>query len=190
MIKYKHNSKGHDLKQNTLARRAFLGTSFLLGAATLYWFNQKDKKVRLYANETQVLLHSAYHLFAHSELGLGAKDIHIASYLAFVLKDKRIMKSDRDYFLKGAYWLEESAFETYDSSFLNLSYDQKERLFQNISKERWGRNYIHTTLGYIFEALLSAPIYGSNIDGIGWKWLEHNPGFPQPQFIEEITYEV
>jgi len=35
-------------------------------------------------------------------------------------------------------------------------------------------------LGYIFEALLVDPVYGGNPNGIGWKWLEHQPGLPRP----------
>jgi gluconate 2-dehydrogenase gamma chain len=35
-------------------------------------------------------------------------------------------------------------------------------------------------LYYIFEALLSDPVYGGNPGGIGWQWLEHQPGFPRP----------
>ena len=33
---------------------------------------------------------------------------------------------------------------------------------------------------YIFEALLSDPVYGGNPEGIGWRWLGHRPGFPRP----------
>lgn len=178
------------MKKASLSRRVFLGSSLLFGAASLYWINNKDTKVYLYANETQVLLHAAYHLFPQSNIGVGAKDLHIASYLAFVLRDKRIMKEDRNFFLKGAFWLEESSFENYNISFLNLSKDMKEELLRSITQDRWGENFVYTSLTYIFEALLCAPVYGSNPNAIGWKWLEHNPGFPQPKSIQEINYEV
>lgn len=146
--------------------------------------------MRLYANKVQVLLHTAYHLFPYSTIGPGARELRISSYLSFVLKDERILKEDREYLLLGAAWLEESAYEQYDKSFLNLDTLQKEELLKNVSKKTWGENFIYTTLGYIFEALLSAPVYGSNIDEIGWKWLEHNPGFPQPVNKKEIDYAV
>ena len=41
---------------------------------------------------------------------------------------------------------------------------------------RWGRAWLSLLLYYIFEALLSDPVYGGNPDGIGWQWLEHQPG--------------
>jgi len=178
------------LKNTSLTRRVFLGTSLLFGLGSVLYLKNKNKSTRLYANETQVLLAASQHLFPQSSLGPSAKELHIASYLAFVLEDKRIMKSDRDYFLKGAYWLEESAFEKYDLSFLNLSYDDKEELLQEVTQDRWGKSFVTTALTYIFEALLSAPVYGSNPKEIGWKWLSHNPGFPQPKFIQETLYEV
>ena len=33
---------------------------------------------------------------------------------------------------------------------------------------------------YLAEALMLDPVYGGNPDMIGWKWLEHQAGFPRP----------
>ncbi|PHR56156.1 MAG: hypothetical protein COA44_08670 [Arcobacter sp.] len=178
------------MKKESLSRRVFLGTSLIFGAGSIFWLQNKDKKTALYTNETQVLLAASHYLFPQSSLGPSAKELHIASYLVFVLQDKRIMKEDRDSFLKGAYWLEESSFEKYNLSFLNLNESQKEELLQDVTQDRWAERFVYTCLTYIFEALLSAPIYGSNPKKIGWKWLEHNPGFPQPEKIKETIYEV
>lgn len=171
-------------------RRVFLGTSLFFSLGTLSWFNYGNKKVRLYSNEIQVLLDLAYHLYPTSKIGPGAKDIHIAGYLAFVLKDERILKEDREYFLKGAFWLEESAFDMFDKSFINLNNEEKEKLLGQIKEEYWGKRLIYTSLNYIFEALLCAPVYGSNPKQTGWTWLEHNPGFPQPTRISDTIYDV
>jgi gluconate 2-dehydrogenase gamma chain len=178
--------------KTSLSRRTFLGASLALGLGglLLYIGDSKDAGIKLYSNNVQVLLHSAYHLFPHSTLGPSAKELNIATYLSFVLNDERILKEDRESFLQGALWLEESAFEMYDKSFLNLTELQKEELMQSVSTQRWGEYFIYTSLGYIFEALLSAPVYGSNINEIGWKWLEHNPGFPQPMSKKDINYAI
>jgi len=178
------------LKTVHLRRRVFLGSSLIFGIGAIGWFKYQNKKTRLYSNETQVLLQLSYHLYPTSTIGPGAKEIHIASHLAFVLKDERILKEDRDYFLKGAYWLEESAFDEYNKSFLNLSAKEKEELLQDITQKRWGERLVYTCLGYIFEALLCAPVYGSNPNETGWKWLEHNAGFPQPATLSETVYDV
>jgi hypothetical protein len=188
---HKQYPQGNDVTKTSLARRLFIGASLTAGLGLLLYIdNDKKTGLKLYSNKVQVLLHSAYHLFPNSNLGPGAKELNIAAYLSFVLKDERIIQEDRERFLQGAVWLEESAFEMYNKSFLNLTSTQKEELMQSIATQRWGENFIYTNLGYIFEALLSAPVYGSNTNEIGWKWLEHNPGFPQPMTQDEINYAV
>ncbi len=180
------------MKDTTLSRRLFIGGSLAISAGA-FIFLSKDKKeidVTLFAKDTQVLLHAAYHLFPQSKISPSAADLHISSYLAFVLKDERILKENRDYLLKGAYWLEESSFEQYEKSFLNLSTEEKEDLLQDVVTDRWGENFVFTTLTYIFEAMVSAPVYGSNRQGEGWKWLNHNPGFPLPKTVKEIAYDL
>jgi gluconate 2-dehydrogenase gamma chain len=156
----------------------------------LLWLSDKDTSPRLYSKDVQVLLHAAYQLFPHSKLGPGAVDLHIAAYLSYVLQDERIIQEERHYLLKGAGWLEESAHERYSKSFLSLTVDEKEQLLLDISKESWGERFIYKVLNYILEALLCAPVYGSNVKEIGWKWLEHNPGFPQPSTKKEISYDI
>lgn len=179
------------MKRVNPGRRLFVGLGIAAGLGLfIYTGNEKNVKTRFYSNSMQVLLHSAYHLFPISKLGPGAKELHISSYLSFVLKDERIAKDEREYFLQGALWLEESAFEEYGKSFLNLSIFEKEKLFQAVCLKSWGENFIYTSLTYIFEALLSAPVYGSNTDEIGWKWLDHAPGFPQPEQSEDVSYAV
>lgn len=178
------------MKTAFASRRMFMGASVVFGLGAVVYLQSGPSKTVVYTNEVQVILHACYHLFPSSDLGPGAVDLKISGYLAGVLADKRLSKDDKDYFFKGARWLEESSYEVYEKSFLNLNKDEKEKLFQRISKERWGENFIYTCLNYIFEAMLSAPVYGSNINEIGWKWLEHNPGFPQPLNKEDINYEI
>jgi len=180
------------LQKETLTRRLFIGGSLAIGVGAFILIRKNKKKidVSLFAKDTQVLLHTAYHLFPQSKMAPSAKDLHISSYLVFVLEDERILKEDRDYLLKGAFWLEESAFEMFDRSFLQLNQEKKEELLQDVATYRWGENFIYTTMTYIFEALVSAPVYGSNRDEIGWKYLNHNPGFPQPKTLKEISYDL
>lgn len=178
------------MQKRMLSRRTILGGSVAVGISLLLWLNDKDTSPRLYSKDVQVLLQTAYQLFPHSKLGPGAVDLHIAAYLSYVLQDERIMEEERHYLLKGAGWLEESAFESYGKSFLSLAIDEKESLLHKVSRDRWGENFIYRVLNYILEALLCTPVYGSNVKEIGWKWLEHNPGFPQPPTKKEISYDL
>jgi gluconate 2-dehydrogenase gamma chain len=49
-----------------------------------------------------------------------------------------------------------------------------------------GENWLSLLLYYLFESLTLDPVYGGNPDGIGWHWLEHQPGFPRP--TKETSY--
>jgi len=53
-------------------------------------------------------------------------------------------------------------------------------MLHQITKSKAGRRWVSKLLSYICEALLGDPVYGGNPDGIGWKWLNHHPGFPRP----------
>lgn len=178
------------MKDTLISRRMFIGTSLTLCLGAIAYTQIRPSATIFYANEIQVILHASYHLFPDSKVGPSARDLQISHYLSGVFADKRLFKEDKDRFLKGGYWLEESSYEVFNKSFLNLNKNEKENLFQEISTERWGEAFMFTCLNYIFEALLSAPVYGSNTDAIGWKWLDHSPGFPQPKTKEEISYDL
>jgi gluconate 2-dehydrogenase gamma chain len=70
--------------------------------------------------------------------------------------------------------------KTFDKSFVNLLLEEKDQVFRIIEKSNWGYRWLSLNLLNIFEALLADPIYGGNPNEIGWRWLEHTPGFPRP----------
>jgi len=96
---------------------------------------------------------------------------------------RRISKTcskKKHFILNGPSWLNELAGNEHGKAFAELTTTQQEQLLQRIARTSAGENWLSLLLLYIFEALLSSPVYGGNPDGIGWRWLEHNPGFPQP----------
>ncbi len=120
------------------------------------------------------------HLFPSEADSPGANDIHAASYLKSLLEDSAHDQDERNFILNGPNWLNDLSNKEYKKPFLQLNTTQREQLLQRIASSEAGENWLSLLLVYIFEALLSSPIYGGNPDGIGWRWLEHNPGFPQP----------
>ena len=120
------------------------------------------------------------HLFPAEADSPGASDINAASYLKNMLEDGEHDQDERDFILNGPSWLNDLAIKDYKKKFTQLDMTQREQLLQRIARSEAGENWLSLLLVYIFEALLSSPIYGGNPDGIGWRWLEHNPGFPQP----------
>lgn len=120
------------------------------------------------------------HLFP-SEPGIpGAREINALAYLRFVVGDPKVDQEQRDFILQGAIWLQELALQNHTQAFVELAPEQREQLLQQTARSRAGENWLSTLVLYVLEALLSAPAYGGNPDGIGWRWLQHTPGFPLP----------
>lgn len=120
------------------------------------------------------------HLFPSEADSPGAKDINAISYLRNMLADPVTDTDEKEFILNGVRWLNELALERHKADFVHLSYSQQAAMLQQITKTKAGRNWASKLLSYLLEALLSDPVYGGNPDGIGWKWLEHRPGYPRP----------
>lgn len=110
----------------------------------------------------------------------GAGDINATAYLKNLLDDSEYDQDERNFILNGPSWLNDLSEKEFKRPFTRLDTTQREQLLQRIANSQAGENWLSLLLVYIFEALLSSPIYGGNPNGIGWRWLEHNPGFPQP----------
>ena len=110
----------------------------------------------------------------------GASDINATSYLKNLIDEPQFDRDERNFILNGPTWLNDLTNNQHDKPFSQLTSAQQQQLLQEIAQSTAGENWLSLLLSYIFEALLSSPIYGGNPDGIGWRWLEHNPGFPQP----------
>jgi gluconate 2-dehydrogenase gamma chain len=191
-----------DWRQRLLSRRRFLLRGITVGAG-LYAANlfaaepspQPDKagkaeniKAIAETNWNRHDLHTLAavqnHLFPRGDDSSGnnspgADDINALTYLQRALEDPSLAE-DRRFIRKGIGWLDDLSATTHEKDFLQLDTDGQEALLRTISKSSAGENWLSTLLLYIFEALLTDPVYGGNPDGIGWAWLAHTPGFPQP----------
>lgn len=120
------------------------------------------------------------HLFPKTQGSPGAGDINAIAYLKVMLDAPDMDTEERNLILKGVDWLEGIAVELKQKPFAKLNTEDREQVLRRISKSRSGENWLSYLMTYIVEALLSDPVYGGNPDGIGWKWLQHQPGFPRP----------
>ena len=64
--------------------------------------------------------------------------------------------------------------------FLSLSLEERDQVLRRMADTQFGENWISLLLYYLMESLTLDPIYGGNPGGVGWRWLEHQPGFPAP----------
>lgn len=120
------------------------------------------------------------HLLPSEAEAPGALEIHAVDYLRGVVTDTRIDADERAFIVQGAGWLDDLARQRHGRGFGALDWDAREALLRQTAAGAVGENWIATLLTYLFEALLTAPVYGGNPDGIGWRWLEVVPGFPLP----------
>lgn len=120
------------------------------------------------------------HLLPSESDSPGAVEINALAYLRFVVDDPKVDRETREFILQGVTWLEELAQQHDPGGFVALDAAQREQLLRRIAGSDAGENWIATLLTYLLEALLTAPAYGGNPDGIGWRWLEYVPGFPLP----------
>jgi gluconate 2-dehydrogenase gamma chain len=119
-------------------------------------------------------------LFPAAEDVPGAADIGATIYLHDAIENPGADGEDKDFIFRGLGWLDGLTQERKNKTFLQLTKLEQEEIIEVIVKSRAGRNWVSTLLTYTLEALLADPVYGGNKDAAGWKWLEHQPGYPAP----------
>lgn len=122
------------------------------------------------------------HLFPDDGNGPDAKSINATVYLKFVLEAPDTDPEERTFIFDGVDWLNRLAIARYTAVFANCEPAEREALLHEIADSQAGKRWISYLLTYLFESLLSDPVYGGNPNGIGWAWLQHTPGFPRPPF--------
>ena len=120
------------------------------------------------------------HLFPAEADSPGARDIQAIAYLQTMLQAPDIEQDDRDFISNGVGWLNDLAKKQHGADFLALKELEREAILRSIEQSRAGERWLSSLLSWILEALLSDPVYGGNPEGIGWTWLEHQPGYPTP----------
>ena len=120
------------------------------------------------------------HLFPSEPDAPGAAAVNAVPYLYFVLSDTFLEPEVRVVIPRGLKVFEQKLHSQFDKRFIDLTEVQREAALRTFEQTPEGRRWITEILGYIFEALLTDPVYGGNPGGVGWQWLAHRPGFPRP----------
>lgn len=139
------------------------------------------------ANQVAILKSVLQILFPDDGNGPGIDDLHAFEYVMWVLHDAGAYKKYRNLAIEGIAWADEQSLALNKQKYLDLDQAGREKLIAALNETAYGTEWLSILLTYILEALLLDPIYGGNPDGIGWKWLNHTPGFPQA--TEPLRYE-
>ncbi len=173
-----------------LSRRTFVlqGSAALAAGTTisslplaLAWESGRASSLTFSDKQNTTLAAVQEHLFPKDADSPGAMDINALPFLQFVMAQDDFDEDTRHFIVNSTQSLEETSMERFDTHFKDLDFDRRELLLRYLAdRTRWGRNWLSLLLYYLFEALLADPVYGCNPQGAGWKWLDHQAGFPQP----------
>lgn len=120
------------------------------------------------------------HLFPAEADSPGANDIQALHYLKNIMATPGFDKEEKTLIKNGVNWLNDLSKKQQGKKFIELDNELKEKLLRTIENSKAGQRWLSLLLTYLIEALLSDPVYGGNPNGIGWEWLQHQPGFPRP----------
>jgi gluconate 2-dehydrogenase gamma chain len=163
---------------------------FLINSVILLSIPAAGAGAKKYASQQIRLFTEPYQSVAavYSELWPGGdapslEQINALGYLRGVMHDPYIEKSEKRFIINGAAWLNEESGKRYHKTFTALRPNERQTLLKHVALTRWGDNWLYTLISYLFEAMLSDPVYGGNRQGSGWKWLGHEPGYPRPKKV-------
>lgn len=153
-----------------------------ISALPRYAFASQRDIEKIIVNEPWLTINAVLnHLLPSSNSGPGAKEIQATNYLYQTMTQQPIDSDEKAFIYKGEGWLNGYSQSQLSKGFSLLTNTEKETMLKAISASKAGENWLNTLLNYIFEAMLSPPIYGGNPNGIGWQWLKHQSGFPLPK---------
>jgi len=174
------------------SRRYFLkgiiGVGVIANLPLINSCNPEKNRGILTKRQKEIAKYTFGYLWPDDKSGPGIVEIKVYDYLIWMLSDKNIDPEENQYTINGLNWVDETAMEDYQKHFEKICKREKYRLLHKISNLEWGENWLSKMLSILIEALFADPVYGSNPDGIGWKWVNHNPGQPRPD--NENKYPV
>ena len=156
-------------------RRVFIASTILAGTALALLPQGARTPIRI--EPFKVIKAVQETLFPKGLKAPSALEFGATNYLATVSTHSSFWADDLKFLAYGAELLMEK-----ERDFLSMDIkDRDEALRDFVSDSPKGKNWVSLILFYTIEALLSDPIYGGNREELGWKWLSHNTGEPQPK---------
>lgn len=136
----------------------------------------------VFTNKQHQDLQAVYmRLFPDDGDGPSANDLNVLTYLEWAMTDEsNIADGDPEFIIKGLGWLNQFANDDYGKDFIELSTEVQDKLIATTAQSDAGKNWLSILTYYLIEALTLDPFYGGNTNQVGWNWLEHQGGFPQP----------
>ena len=169
--------------KKTVTRRVFIASTLLAGTALFLLPQGKTTPIniepfKVISAVQEVLFPKGLKAPSASEFGATAYLLNVSTHPSFWAEDLKFLTYGAELLIKEK------------SNFLSMTpKEQDEALRDFVNNNPKGKNWVSLLLFYTLEALFSDPIYGGNKNELGWKWVQHNTGQPQPKkmWAEEIA---
>ncbi|MDH5394356.1 MAG: gluconate 2-dehydrogenase subunit 3 family protein [Gammaproteobacteria bacterium] len=162
------------------SRRHFLKQVLCFSAASIFSQQVLANTLKLNTTTWKTLAAVHLHMFPVATNEPDAASINATAFLKSVLEWPGVEMQDKKFIVDGVGWLNGLATKQFQKEFVLLAAGQKETVLRTVEKSKAGESWLALILLYLLEALLSDPVYGGNVNAVGWKWLQHQPGFPRP----------
>lgn len=113
------------------------------------------------------------------QAGPSSADINAYQYLKWVLSDENYDEDIKRLIIDGFNQLAEFSQEQFAKPYGKMSSKEKVSLVAQATQSTWGENLMARLVSMILDALVVDPIYGVNVDKVGWKWLGYISGIPR-----------
>jgi len=158
-----------------ITRRVFISSTILAGTALVLL--PQGAKTPINIEPFKVFEAVQEVLFPKGLKAPSALEFGATTYLATVSTHSSFWADDLKFLSFGARLLMEE-----ENDFLTMNAKERDKVLRDfVSNNSKGERWVSLLLFYTLEALLSDPIYGGNRDELGWKWINHNSGQPQPK---------
>ncbi|RUM75175.1 MAG: gluconate 2-dehydrogenase subunit 3 family protein [Sulfurovum sp.] len=161
--------------KTTITRRVFIGSTLLAGTA--FALLPQGARIPIKIEPFKVIESVQEVLFPKGLQAPSASKFRATNYLVTVSSHSSFWAEDLKFLAYGAELLIKNK-----KDFFSMSPKERDEALRDfVSNNAKGERWVSLLLFYTIEALLSDPIYGGNRDALGWTWLRHNSGQPQPK---------
>ncbi len=112
--------------------------------------------------------------------GPASRDIHAVSYLDWLLADPLYDADIQAQIRSGLTRCLELAQKRHGKAFRQLTGVRQRDVLEHLKAQRHGEDFFSRMLSVLIDALVIDPVYGTQVQQQGWKWLGHIPGKPRP----------
>ena len=165
-----------------MERRDFLKWSSLLGSASCMGVEETDSFRKTFKEVEPTLRAVQEHMFPEGSRLPSAVSMQVTQFMFMTMQHQSFDRDIREFVIAGARELERRE----RGRFAELSPKEKERALRAYEETSDGKHWLSRIMILSMEAILSDPVYGSNINEAGWRALHTKGGLPRPtvRYIE------